>query len=111
MRACGIQALSSDGGVDADVACLEGLGFDEPCADIWAYNTQNTRASCFDTCIANLTAPYNEPDGSLNPCLACDESTSGPVFKAVAGRTRRNSGIADAICRPCSDVRPLVHAY
>lgn len=110
VRACGIQALS-DGGDPADVACLEALGFDEPCADIWAYNTDHTRASCFDTCIAALTAPYNEPDGALNPCLACDESQSGPVFKAVAGRTRRNSGLADAICRPCSDVKPIVHSY
>jgi hypothetical protein len=36
---------------------------------------------------------------------------SGPVFKAVAGRTRRNTGIASALCRPCSEVRPLLHDY
>ncbi len=51
------------------------------------------------------------PDGSLSPCIACDEDKSGPVFKAVAGRTRRNSGIPNAICRPCDQVQPLVHDY
>jgi hypothetical protein len=58
-----------------------------------------------------VTAPYNAPDGAINDCLQCDEDQSGPVFKSVAGRTRRNSGIPNAICRPCSDVQPLVHAY
>ena len=41
--------------------------------------------------------------------LPCAQS--GPVFKAVSGRTRRNSGLPNALCRPCSEVRPLVHAY
>jgi len=36
---------------------------------------------------------------------------SGPVFKAVAGRTRRNSGLASALCRPCESVYPLEHVY
>lgn len=62
-------------------------------------------------CLANLDQPYNLEDGTLNPCIQCDEDESGPVFKAVAGRTRRNSGLPNAICRPCSEVRPLVHAY
>jgi hypothetical protein len=44
-------------------------------------------------------------------CLLCGETQSGPVFKAVAGRTRRNSGLPKALCRPCSEVRPLVRAY
>jgi hypothetical protein len=43
--------------------------------------------------------------------LQCDEDRSGAVFKAIAGRTRRNSGLPSAICRPCSTVTPLVHVY
>jgi hypothetical protein len=39
------------------------------------------------------------------------EVQSGPVFKAVAGRTRRNSGLPNALCRPCSEVTPLEHSY
>jgi hypothetical protein len=109
VRSCGVQT-SADGG-DADVACLEQLGFDEPCAQIWAYNTAHTRSACLAPCIANITAPYNTPDGAINDCLQCDEDQSGPVFKAVAGRTRRNSGVPNAICRPCSEVQPLVHSY
>jgi hypothetical protein len=109
VRACAF-AMAADGG-DADVQCLMGLGFDLPCAQIWAYNTAHTRSACLTPCLANLNAPYNLPDGTLNPCLRCDEDQSGPVFKAVAGRTRRNSGLPNAICRPCSEVQALVHAY
>jgi hypothetical protein len=109
VRQCGVQT-STDGG-NADVSCLMQLGFDLPCAQAWAYDTANTRVVCLATCLANITAPYNEPDGALNPCIQCDEDESGPVFKQVAGRTRRNSGVPNAICRPCSQVQALVHSY
>jgi hypothetical protein len=109
VRSCGLQK-SADGG-DADFACLEQLGFDLPCAQIWAYNTANTRAQCLAPCLSDLSQPYNLPDGALNDCLQCDEDRSGPVFKAVAGRTRRNCGLPNAMCRPCSAVEPLVHSY
>jgi hypothetical protein len=108
VRAC---AYSPGDGSVGDVACLMGLGFDLPCAQIWAFDTQHTRSACLTTCIENFGAAYNLPDGTLNACLQCDEDQSGPVFKAVAGRTRRNSGLPNAICRPCSEVQPLVHAY
>jgi hypothetical protein len=110
VRNCGFAASSADGG-DGDLACLLGLGFDLPCAQIWAYNTAHTRSVCLQTCLDHFADYYNQPDGTLNPCLQCDEDMSGPVFKAVAGRTRRNSGLPNAICRPCSEVQPLVHAY
>jgi hypothetical protein len=110
VRACGLQAsLAADD--SGEIACLEQLGFDLPCAQIWAYNTDNTRSVCLQPCLADLSAPYNEPDGALNACLQCDEDQSGPVFKAVAGRDRRNSGIPNAICRPCGEVQPLVQSY
>ncbi|HEY2511851.1 MAG TPA: hypothetical protein VGI39_13375 [Polyangiaceae bacterium] len=114
-RACGVATSSSvdagpDGG-DPDVICLEQLGFDLPCAQAWAYDTANTRRVCLGTCLSTLNDPYNEPDGALNPCIQCDEDQSGPIFKLVAGRTRRNSGLPNAICRPCSEVQPLVHDY
>jgi hypothetical protein len=110
VRACAFATGPPDGG-DPDLACLLLLGFDFPCAQIWQYNTAHTRSVCLQPCVANFTAPYNQPDGTLNPCLQCDEDRSGPVFKAVAGRTRRNSGVPDAICRPCSQVPPIVHRY
>ncbi len=109
VRACAF-ANDTDGG-DPDVYCLEKLGFDLPCAQIWSFNTRHTGSACLQPCVANFTAPYNLPDGTLNPCLQCDEDQSGPVFKAVAGRTRRNSGVPNAICRPCAEVQPLVHDY
>ncbi len=109
VRSCAF-ATDTDGG-DPDVYCLEKLGFDLPCAQIWSFNTKHTSNACLQPCVANFTAPYNLPDGTLNPCLQCDEDQSGPVFKGVAGRTRRNSGVPNAICRPCSEVQPLVHDY
>jgi hypothetical protein len=107
VRDCGIR---SDG-FDANLACVRGLGFDLPCGQIWTWNTANTRKDCLSPCLFNLSAPYNLPDGRLNECLQCDENKSGPVFKQVAGRTRRNSGIPNAICRPCAEVQPLAHRY
>ncbi|HVJ92723.1 MAG TPA: hypothetical protein VM580_23140 [Labilithrix sp.] len=109
VRACGFKPDSDAG--DPKLECLENLGFDRACAQIWKYNTAHTRESCTAICIANLTQSYNLEDGGLNPCLQCDEDKSGAVFKAVAGRTRRNTGLPNAICRPCAEVRPLVHRY
>ncbi len=108
VRACGLEHFDDLAG---NVACLRKIGFTAPCAWIWAYNTRNTRVRCLDVCLKALSAPYHLADGSLNPCLQCDEDKSGPVFKAVAGRTRRNSGLASALCRPCAQVHRIAHAY
>ena len=109
VRQCGIDNFGAP--IDADIACLQTLGFTTPCAQIWAYNTQHTRVECLDTCVALLGKPYQHADGTLNDCLLCDEQKSGPVFKAVAGRTRRNTGVPSALCRPCDGVARLSHAY
>ncbi len=108
VRDCGVKHGNDKA---AQLACLEALGFDRPCAQVWSYNTDHTRARCLGPCVAALTKPYNEPDGAINACLQCDEEVSGPVFKAVAGRSRRNTGVASTMCRPCSEVTPLVHRY
>jgi len=108
VRQCGLDHLGDFAGL---VGCLEALGFTPPCAQIWAYNTEHTRAECGAVCLRLLRAPYHTADGALNDCLMCDEVQSGPVFKSVAGRTRRNSGLANAMCRPCSEVIPLAHRY
>jgi hypothetical protein len=108
VRQCGVENFGDHEGT---VACLSQLGFTLPCAQIWAFNTAHTRDQCLSICASLLDAPYHEPDGSLNACLLCDEEQSGPVFKAVAGRTRRNTGIASALCRPCEEAKPVAHAY
>lgn len=109
VRACGLKYVA--GPKDAHIQCLRDLGFELPCAQIWYYNTLNTASVCSGPCFATINEPYHTPDGALNECLQCDEEKSGPVFKAVAGRTRRNTGVASALCRPCSEVRRLVHKY
>lgn len=109
VRECGMKGIAQ--GDSATLACLRSLGFTLPCAQIWFYNTLHTRRACLDVCMNALASTYHQPDGTLNPCLQCDEAQSGAVFKAVAGRTRRNSGLPNAMCRPCAEVRPLVHDY
>jgi hypothetical protein len=109
VRQCTLDGIGKT--ADVTITCLQALGFDLPCAQIWYFNGKNTQKYCMETCMTELNNPYHRPDGALNPCLQCDEEQSGAVFKAVAGRTRRNSGLANAMCRPCSEVRPLEHAY
>ncbi len=109
VRDCAMLGLT--GALVEVVDCLLELGFTEPCAQIWAYNSANTREQCLDVCLAALDEPYHLEDGSLNDCIQCDEDLSGPVFKAVSGRTRRNSGLPTALCRPCDSVAPVVHVY
>lgn len=111
VRQCGIN--STIGGMSQNIQCLQDLGFDLPCAQIWYYNTKNTQAlsNCFAICVADLNKPYNNPDGTLNDCMLCDEEKSGAVFKAVAGRNRRNTGLPSSMCRPCAEVQPVFHNY
>ncbi len=109
VRSCGIMGISN--GMVANISCLEDIGFSSNCATIWYFNTLNTRTQCLDECLANLNTPYVDAMGELNPCLECDERQSGPVFKQTSGRTRRNSAIPSAICRPCNSVSSLNHVY
>jgi hypothetical protein len=109
VRQCGLDFIS--GPPAEHIQCLEDLGFSRPCAQVWYYNTLHTRSLCSTPCFATLKDPYHLPDGTLNECLLCDEQMSGDIFKAIAGRTRRNTGLPNAMCRPCSEVKPLVHAY
>lgn len=93
--------------------CIVAVGFTETCADIWLYNSINTRKECFLICLKSwiIGEPNNKPDGSLNDCLQCDEDKSGPVFKYFSGRTRRNSGIDSAIKRLGSQIYKMNHCY
>lgn len=109
VRECGFLAFRE--GQEANIDCLLELGFDLPCAQIWYHNTTHTRENCLSECLLTLREPYHNPDGSLNDCLQCDEDTSGPVFKKYAGRTRRNSGFPNSMCRPWSEVEAIPHNY
>jgi len=112
VRSC---AMSNLGGPVEDVdACIQDtVGFTPPCARAWAYNAIHDGELCREICLISLLddEPYNQPDGTLNGCLQCDEDVSGAVFKTIAGRTRRNSGLASAICRPCETVWRIDHMY
>jgi hypothetical protein len=108
VRRCGISWDAS-----ASLTCLDGLGFSAACAQTWQYNLRNTRRHCATVCIWSWIkgeAPTRK-DGQLNTCLQCDEDRSGPVFKATAGRTRRNSGIHSSIPRPNDEIAPIIHDY
>ncbi|MBV8404255.1 MAG: hypothetical protein JO203_08675 [Gammaproteobacteria bacterium] len=108
VRRCGI-----DWGSSTRLMCLEELGLSSACAQTWLYNIDNTRHQCFGVCVWSWItgeAPAHR-DGRLNACLQCDEDRSGPIFKATAGRTRRNSGLQSSIPRPADEVAPVVHDY
>ncbi len=107
VRSCGLSGIS--GGDEEQRQCIQELGFSDECSQIWSWNTTNTREECLDICFDYLASPHNESDGSLNPCLQCDEDRSGEIFQAVAGRTRRNSGLPSAICRPCENLVFMDH--
>jgi hypothetical protein len=109
VKKCGVDSFGAP--IERLVACIEGLGFTRPCAQAWAWNVRNTQGKCLEPCLFIGDGPYHQADGTLNACLACDEKVSGAVFKAVAGRTRRNTGLASSICRPCSETRPVAHDY
>jgi hypothetical protein len=109
VRKCGLDSII--GGEKKNIECLMDIGFDYPCAQIWYYNTSHTRSKCLAVCMSALSDPYHKPDGSLNDCIQCDEDNSGDVFKAVAGRTRRNTGLPAALCRPCYEALPVFHFY
>ena len=79
VRACGLNTST-----EADnIACLQAIGFDLPCAQIYYYNTANTRSVCLSECLAALGEPYNLPDGGLNACLQCDEDRAA-LFSRVS---------------------------
>ena len=111
VRRCAARAAVLGWG--AGMRCLGALGFPKPCAETWLYNARHTRQECGVVCLKAwaLGWPNNLPDGSLNPCLQCDEDRSGPVFKAAAGRTRRDSGLRSAIARPEDELAHVVHRY
>jgi hypothetical protein len=108
VRRCGVRWDAS-----GRLTCLETLGFSHACAQTWLYDLQNTRRQCLSVCLWSWIAgeaPTGR-NGRLNACLQCDEDRSGPVFKATAGRTRRNSGIHSSIPRPDDEIAPVVHDY
>lgn len=110
VRKCGFLGIISS---KLDYNCIRDIGFSDQCAQIWLYNTENTKKDCFWTCMLSWirNEPFNKPDGSLNDCLQCDEDESGPVFKYYSGRTRRNSGIKSSIYRPPEQFYNMTHCY
>jgi hypothetical protein len=109
VRSCALRGVTHG----RTVRCLEDLGLSHACAETWYYNSVNTRRKCFGVCIASLLTnePSNRPDGSPNDCLQCGEDNSGRVFKLVAGRSRRNSGIHSSIDRAETEVYDITHDY
>ena len=99
---------------------MNDVGFDEPCAETWTYNILHTTDHCKSICIKHygfwnvlrgkMDLPHTDERGNLNLCLQCDENTSGPGFKYVSGRTRRNSGIISAIHRQPEEIYFVDHS-
>ncbi|MBM4777748.1 MAG: hypothetical protein GQE15_08600 [Archangiaceae bacterium] len=106
---CGVKTVAA--GLEANVTCLQELGFTPACARIWGYSTRFTRGKCLGTCFTLLDAAYHLPDGGVNECLACDEKEGAAILRASAGRTRRNTGVPSAVCLPCGSVARVRHEW
>ncbi len=109
LRNCGLKGLGGD--IEQVVDCIVELGFERPCAQVNAYNILNTSEHCGTICMQLLAEPYQEEDGALNECIQCDEDNAGDIFRALAGRARRNAGIPAALCRPCENMTHIIHKY
>jgi hypothetical protein len=93
---------------------MQEIGFTESCAEAWAYNSVNTKKACIGVCVKDYglfnlianryPAELNNPDGSLKPCIQCDELRSVPGYKYTCGRSRRNSGIVADIVRDPKEI-------
>ncbi|KAN0040704.1 hypothetical protein ACTA71_009042 [Dictyostelium dimigraforme] len=113
IRDCAIVSFIS---YEVSLDCIQhSAGLTYNCAVIWLYDALNTRKDCLDICLYDwiMHVPNNVPANSttLNPCIQCDEDKSGPVFKLVAGRTRRDSGLLSAINRPPNSIYNITHYY
>ncbi|MCE2406450.1 MAG: hypothetical protein J4G19_02960 [Pseudomonadales bacterium] len=114
-RSCGRKLTKSS----VKRCLMQTIGFERHCAETWTYNVLHTRRQCMTTCLRhyglwnvlknNMSQAHVDENGSLNPCLACDEYTSGPGFQYAAGRTRRASGITSAIERAEADIYQVDH--
>ncbi|KAK5581693.1 hypothetical protein RB653_001730 [Dictyostelium firmibasis] len=113
IRDCAIVSFVSD---EISLDCIQhSAGLTYNCAVIWLYDALNTRKYCLDICLYDwvMHVPNNVPKNStiLNPCIQCDEDKSGPIFKLIAGRTRRDSGLLSAINRPPDSIYNITHYY
>ena len=106
---CGVKTVAA--GLEANITCLQELGFTPACARIWGYSTRFTRGKCLGTCFTLLDAPYHLADGGVNECLACDEKEGAAILRAASGRTRRNTGVPSAVCLPCGSVARVTHDW
>ena len=106
---CGIRGLISP---EDGAACFREFGFSDGCSSAWHYNTQTTQKFCLEPCseLFLKKKPTNgpPPECALDECIECDEIYAGPIFKKVAGRTRRSSSLLSGITRTCSELIPLV---
>ena len=86
--------------------CMAKSKLSEGCLDCWVDNIQCTVGKCMWICLKSrmMLQPRNLPDGSMNPCLQCDEDNCGPPFIECAGANRRRSGIRSDIDRPGDQV-------
>jgi len=107
-KKCAIKSIVN---TNWGINCFKDLGMTTPCARIWTYDAIWDSKKCGWICTKELLKPFNGPPPfcEINDCLQCDEDEAGPIFKEFGGRTRRRSGLASAITRPCDTVAQIDH--
>lgn len=69
------------------------------CMDVWTDNILNDASLCTRFCLTKFLRTANQGNFAKDPCLQCDEYTSGPAFIMGAGANRRSAGIVSDIRR------------
>ncbi|MDA8792734.1 hypothetical protein N9N67_05780 [Bacteriovoracaceae bacterium] len=93
------------------------MGLSPVCSEVWAYSAMATKKRCKKICLKEYglikallrkfpKERVNE-DGTLKPCILCDELRSGGAFRFSAGRSRRSSGITSSIQREENEIYPI----
>ena len=103
VKICGMKGFHS---FKVMKRCMQNIGFSGACLDSWLVNLKMTRKFCAGICVKQMFKNLNDQSsGELNECLQCDEDRSGPMFKYLSGRTRRNSGIRSEIGRGEDEIK------
>ena len=89
-------------GEEANIECLMDIGFDLPCAQIWHYNTENTREICLEalthitTLVAHTTPVFNAMKTTAVLSLRQSPVEHGEILayhQPSVGVSRRVSGL------------------
>ena len=108
-----LSGSSSDRFAELEKCLIKEIGFTQPCVELWAHYSATNAALCASNCAPGASGEVElngaAPECALSSCLQCSANRFQDTFNALSGRTLANSGITEAIARPCSSFFPVNH--